>query len=694
MRLVQVLAAIFALVALIAVSTTAFADGNDKKSFHHGQPRGEQIDLPFEGEFDPAVEPPVFTTAGLKGRANLWEPDPKVGILKGVLSIGGGPENAKQFLVRPIGPIEDKHFEDENFAACIAGETGPGEEFYAGFDRLVFVNMQSRVLHGTGILDWHREVVCMEGKIHEFDRWGLAGALVSPHMTGFLKLGTPIPFEPEADLAVLFADFGPMQEFAEVGDVVDVPVLEEVINNGPDGPVGAEISATLQAGPLEPIAVVTPELLGLVNSHDPPGVVRVARQFSDGTFEEFEVFAPDEFSAGPGGGVAISVSVPLGPGEALFLEELFRVGITEPGEHFIQVEKVIGFAGPGVDPNPGNNHAFIERLIGPPPPTDADLAIAHFEVIAPPEMPVNTPFAIEVFEEITNLGPDGPVPGIVSQFLFPPSDCETDFEVTQELLALTNGVVAVQLDGVVTEYFDPIVVNGPAGTEHIGPIFVVPVDVGQVIGINEFWTVECANTSNHHFRVEKFVHVEGVVDPDPGNNEVFAELDIALFGVADVAVTSLLPGVIEGPFGPGIPLDVPVTVVLENNGPDSPVETNPQINVFAPSGAVSVEITQPLLDLSGGRVIVVVHFAGVDQFFEIDAPTIWHGAPGENIGVLLNVPLETGNSVEIQVPFTVEILDVADPFVSIAASVNPVHAEDTNPANNLLVNEILVGGPG
>ncbi len=929
-------------------------------------PKPDPIELKFEGEFDAPNQAPIFTMAGLEGRGDLWGPEPKVGNLNGVLATGGEPEEGNKFHVRPKGEIETKHFEDERFADCLAGNTPKGVTFVRGFDRIVYVEMTSRSLHGTGELGWRASELCTGGEVEEDLGWRLSGVLVSPHLTGFLKLGKPgAGGDGEADLAILaFEVFAPGE--VPVQEPFEVNTIEEIINHGPDGPAHVAVNHLLFL-PKDCVggSVITPELLAMgggsvnimidgvhttytdpVTVFAPPGsehigsvfgtnigvgeVVGIAEQwivtcsntsqhdfhiekfldpvsrpdpdmtnneaatnvnvvvfaevnakaagmevflngdpfgfadsdadslndssekllgtdpfnpdsdgdgFQDGhefwdnadpltpgfdpvppihsdsdsltdhqegliktnpanpdtdgdgpwddhefsqggdpgdpsigptrdselpfgelamleTFQQIAVdtdtFPPalgtvivhvmdqlfvepdgtevffvtpeflavagdpffvawrpeDQFEIGPdpdgvvtappGYGLQVHFNVGVEPGSAVPVSLTWGVEASEPGHNHVGFFKSVWPAEEHVFENdPANNQFQVEGpLVFTTEPSEADLGILFMNVNAPPEAEVGQEFVVDGFEEIINHGPDGPAHVAVGQVLFLPEDCVGGSVITSELLALGGGSVNVSIDGVHTTYTEPLTVFAPPGSEHIGPVFGTDIGVGEVIEIAEQWVVTCSNTSQHDFMLDKFLNPVTVPDPDMANNEGQVHFSLPILGVADIEVVSLFPEFIDGPFDPGVPFGVPVTAVFANNGPDSPVETDLQINLFVPAGLVSVEITQELLELSGGQVTIVVHQPdGSNQFFEIDTPTVWHGAPEENIGVIMNVPLESGVPVPVDILFTVELLEPGDPFVSVAASIHPVHAEDTDPGNNQLVNEFTGGGP-
>lgn len=483
-------------------------------------PKPDPIELKFEGEFDPPNEQSIFTMAGLEGKGNLWGPEPKVGNLKGVLAIGGNPEEGNTFHVRAKGEIETKHFEDEGFADCLAGNTHEGVTFVGGVDRIVYVEMVSRNLHGTGELGWRSSELCTDGKVEEDLGWRLSGVLVSPHLTGFLKLGIP------------------------------------------------------------------------------------------------------------------------------------------------------GAGGAG----------------------EADLAILAFEAFAPGEVPVNEPFEVNATEEIINHGPDGPAHVAVNQVLFLPKDCVGGSVITPELLAMGGGSVNISIDGVHTTYTDPMTVFAPPGSEHIGPVFGMNIGVGEVVGIAEQWVVTCSNTSQHDFRIEKFLDPVTVPDPDMTNNETFAFINVAVIGEADIEVVSVEFGDVPEFVGVGETIDFPATEIIRNNGPDGPVEVEVQANLHAQGFAPKVVVTPELLDLAGGELEVALRFAdGRFDAFPVSEPSEFTAGPGGVAG--FNFVTRIGADEQIVIPelFRVTITEPEMFTVRLDKATFGIHVVDPDEANNFGFAEAPLG---
>lgn len=261
---------------------------------------------------------------------------------------------------------------------------------------------------------------------------------------------------------------------------------------------------------------------------------------------------------------------------------------------------------------------------------------------------------------------------------------------------MTGGSVNISIDGVHTTYTDPMTVYAPPGSDHIGPVFGRDIDVGEVIGIAEQWVVTCSSTSQHEFRVEKFLDPVSVPDPDMANNEGAVGFNVVVLGVADAELvrTEFGPPPPELPIG--VSIDVPITTVIANNGPDGPVEIEVGTNFISHGLASSVHVTQALLDLAGGQVNVTFRFAdGSFDEVPVTEPTdFFMNSGGGFLGLNFVVVVDAGEVIPIEMLFDVTA-DSPEPVVLRAESFAfGIHVEDPVSDNGAKEAVIEIGGGG
>lgn len=510
----------------------------------------------------------------------------------------------------------------------------------------------------------------------------LAGVRYGDRLLDSLEAGGAfcIGNEPlEADIELVSMRFGDLPAGFAIGERFDVPVVQVIRNNGPADANEIEVQLELDADGLSQSFEVTQALLDITDGSVAVGVVGGAVA---------TVTAPERIFSPNGDNIRVRFVTALASGEEITLEELFGVtSFSTDIQHLSVSKQVTGLN--VIDNAPGNNAGSTDAEIGP---KIADVGVITVDTDAPTQVETDVPFVITQEEEVTNFGPAGPVHVVANQFLLPPADCLVGAVITQDALDRVGGTISIEVNGVVTEYSAPITVFPQAIGDSVGFIFGIDLEVGEVVPVLGQWTVECENPSHHDFRVERSLTAEGIDDPTPQNNSSATDLMIPVFGIADLEVVAVEFGDLPAAVVAGDVVDVPLDVVIRNNGPDGPVEMGVMTG-FLPAGfEVSFDVTQELLDLSGGALFVsfINPLTGFDAVLISTPQTFFLGADGGSIGLIISLNLTSGEAVTIPHLFTVTFTQDGPHDLLAQAVINGIHVNDPVPANDSLIGSTTI----
>jgi hypothetical protein len=319
----------------------------------------------------------------------------------------------------------------------------------------------------------------------------------------------------------------------------------------------------------------------------------------------------------------------------------------------------------------------------------SDLEAVSKSAVGLPEL-VNagedTPFTIR--EVVRNNGPynvEGPVAAIVRDTVTPPADCALTFHASESFFDIFAEIGNDFRPSFFDVFFEDVRQN--TGQPEPGSMFAaaagIPVTlelfvmlpVGEEVTIDEPWSIECSDPSNHEVTLQKSIGPDevGVSDPKAENNSVggtagFAVLAAADFEVAtleiigatdilgspidlagaeaaDVHMIELPPEVLAllpdgiGPLGAAVELAVRDEV--SNNGPwdaEGPVTGAVWLTLNTPPDCIPA-----FFGMEGDPFSDLEVMSG-DTVVEPVAEGIWSGPPGGPLSIHFKVALEAGES--------------------------------------------------